>query len=106
MQIKTQNLKTVWQIGLLVMLCAVIIMIPDFAYAAYSVDQAICLVANVFSGNAGRGIATIGMCVLGASACFGRVDWIKAMVIGIGVSLMFGAVAMITLLGGAACATA
>ena len=114
MKIKTQNLDAAWQIGLLLMLSAVIVMIPDFAYAAAisqlatltksPADEALCLAAGWMFGNAGKAIATLGICILGAGACLGKVSWGMSMVVGVGVSIIFGAVSLIAALGGSACA--
>ena len=68
------------------------------------VGNYICVIADNFSGNAGRGIATIGISVIGTLALLGRITWTQALVVGVGCAVLFGAPALIVTLGAfAAC---
>ncbi|MBY0407919.1 MAG: TrbC/VirB2 family protein, partial [Rickettsiales bacterium] len=65
---KTKQLSLTWQICLMVMLSAVIVMMPDFAYAANSntpMGNVLCTVLAWFTGNTGKGLATISVTVIG-----------------------------------------
>jgi type IV secretion system protein VirB2 len=103
MRAVTQELDYSWKITQLALLSALLILIPDLLMAQTPVNSAvgnyICLIANNFMGNAGRGIATIGISVLGIGALLGRISWIQAMVVGVGVSVLFGAPYIIMDLG-------
>ncbi len=90
-----------WQLLSLAFICISYLLIsPLFATAADSnVGNYICKIANNFSGNAGRGIATIGLSVIGTLALLGRITWTQAIVVGVGCSVLFGAPALIVELG-------
>lgn len=94
--------KRSWYCAFLALTTAIIVVIPDL-YAATAVNSDvgnyICYIADNFEGNAGRGIATIGMSVLGTLALLGRVTWTQALIIGVGVAVLFGAPAIIIDLG-------
>jgi type IV secretory pathway VirB2 component (pilin) len=83
---------------------ALAMLIPDlYAQTAQDSDVGnyICFVADNFSGNAGRGIATIGISVIGTLALVGRITWTQAIIVGVGCSVLFGAPTIITSLGAA-----
>ena len=72
-------------------------MLPEFAAAAGSlgldetIGKALCEVANAVTGKAGRGIATIAVVLLGIGAFFGKVSWSLALLIAVGIAVVFGA---------------
>src|SRR2546430_1584680 len=76
------------------------LLIPDlYAQVDSNVGNYICLIADNFTGSAGRGIATIGISVIGTLACLGRVTWTQAIVVGVGVAVLFSASTFLTQLG-------
>jgi type IV secretion system protein VirB2 len=111
MQTSTKQLSAYWQISLLMLLCAVAVVLPDMAYAAAGEEKVIstmlCNVINWFTGSTGRSIATIAIIVIGIGALMGKVSWGMAIIVGIGVALVFGAASIVEALGGSttACAT-
>lgn len=64
-----------------------------------SISQIFCNLYGWFLGTTGKGIATIGMLILGVGALFGKVSWGIASVCAIGVGLIFGADSIIMALG-------
>lgn len=90
-------------------LCAVMVLAmgASNAFAAAGLGNAICTIPTaVITGNIGRGIATIGIIILGVMATLGRITWTQAMVVGIGIAVIFGAAAlagMIAMGAGTAC---
>jgi type IV secretory pathway VirB2 component (pilin) len=98
-----QELDFSWKIAQLALLSAFLILIPSLLVAQTPVNSSvgnyICFIANNFGGNAGRGIATIGISVLGIGALLGKISWIQALVVGVGVAVLFGAPALIVDLG-------
>jgi type IV secretion system protein VirB2 len=51
----------------------------------------LCLIVDWFSGNLGRGLATIGVSAVAIGAIFGKVSWGLALTVMVGVAVMFGA---------------
>jgi type IV secretory pathway VirB2 component (pilin) len=107
----TKNLATAWQMSLMIMLSAIVIMLPDMAFAAAaaggntSIGNAMCTVVGWFTGNTGQGLATLAIIVIGVGALMGKVSWGMAIIVGLGISLIFGAAAMVNAInaGGTGC---
>jgi type IV secretory pathway VirB2 component (pilin) len=107
MKTQTKDLSIAWQICLMVMLSVVVIMLPQFAFASSVTNEspmsnALCIAATWITGNTGRGIATIGITIIGIGALLGKVSWGMAMIVGVGVAIVFGSSAIVQLLGGTA----
>ena len=83
-------------------LCAVIVLAmgASNAFAAAAVGTGLCSVPNaVLNGNIGRAIATLGIIIIGIGATLGRVTWTQAIIVGVGISVIFGAVAISSMFG-------
>ena len=105
MKTQTKDLALAWQIALLTLLCAVVVMLPDMAYAQSSdtpIGNVLCNVVGWFTGNTGKGIATIAIIVIGVGALLGKVSWGMAIIVGIGVAIIFGASSLVNSIGGGA----
>ena len=76
-------------LSLLLIASVFVLGIDSEAFA--TLTTAICKIAGYFTGNAGRGIATIGIAIIGILATLGRVTWTQALVVGVGVSTIFAA---------------
>lgn len=104
---KTSNLSTAWQMSLVIMLSALVVMLPDMAFAGSDtpIGAAMCTVAAWFTGNTGQGLATLAIIVIGVGALMGKVSWGMAIIVGLGIALIFGAAAMVGAInaGGAGC---
>ena len=100
MKTSTKELAVAWQACLLVMLSAVIIMMPDFAHATNTpMGNVLCTVVRWFTGNTGKGLATIAITVIGIGALLGKVSWGMAIIVGIGVAIVFGAASIVNTMG-------
>lgn len=65
------------------------------AYAGGALGTAMCQIpVSVISTSLGRAIATIGIIILGVMATLGRITWTQAVVVGVGISVIFGAAAL------------
>jgi type IV secretion system protein VirB2 len=96
MKTQTQDLSLAWHICLMVMLTAVIVMVPDFAFATDTpMGKVLCTVVSWFTGNTGKGLATIAITVIGIGALLGKVSWGMAIIVGIGVAIIFGAASLV-----------
>ncbi len=51
----------------------------------------LCSVAGWFTGTVGQGIATLAIIVIGIGALMGKVSWGMAIIVGLGVAVIFGA---------------
>ena len=103
MKTQTKDLSTAWQICLMVMLTAVVIMTPELSFAAAGVNtpmgNVLCTVVRWFTGNTGKGLATIAITVIGIGALLGKVSWGMAIIVGIGVAIVFGAAGLVNAMG-------
>lgn len=92
-----------WQASLLVLLAMFVILLPDFAHATNTrMGNVLCTVGLWFTGNTGKGLATIAVAVVGVGALLGKVSWGMAMIVGIGISIIFGAASIVSSLGAGA----
>lgn len=111
MKTQTKELALAWQMSLLVMLSAVVIMLPDMAFATASsgpntpLGNMMCTVVSWFTGNTGKGLATLAIIVIGVGALMGKVSWGMAIIVGLGIALIFGAAGVVNSLsaGGSGC---
>jgi len=102
MKTHTKDLSLACQISLMVLLSTVIVMMPDFAFATSNtpMGNVLCTVVNWFTGNTGKGLATIAVTIIGIGALLGKVSWGMAMIVGIGVAIVFGAAGIVNAMGG------
>lgn len=89
---------------LLFILCAIALILTSAdAFATTTTDpigDALCNMIKIFSGNTARGIAIVGVIVLGIQTLRGQLKWEVALVIVAGIIILFQAPAIITMVGG------
>ncbi len=56
-----------------------------------AISEVLCNVVEWFTGPVGAGIATLAIIVVGLGALMGKVSWGMAIIVGIGVGVIFGA---------------
>jgi type IV secretion system protein VirB2 len=113
MKTQTKELSMAWQVCLMVMLTVAVIIVPEAAMAGTDtpMGEVLCKVKDWFTGNTGKGLATIAITIIGVGALLGKVSWGMAMIVGIGVAIIFGAVTIVSAMStsnantGAACTT-
>lgn len=69
-------------------------LIPSDAFAqggGTTIGGLLCQVVTWFTGPVGQGIATLAIIVIGVGALMGKVSWGMAIIVGIGVAVIFGA---------------
>jgi type IV secretion system protein VirB2 len=64
-----------------------------------TIGNVLCNVVEWFTGKVGQGIATLAIIVIGVGALMGKVSWGMAIIVGIGVAVIFGAPAIVNELG-------
>ena len=104
MKTQTKDLAMAWQICLMVLLTAVVIMTPELAFAGVDtpMGNVLCTVSEWFTGNTGKGLATIAITIIGIGALLGKVSWGMAIIVGIGVAIVFGATTIVSAMGAGA----
>lgn len=64
-----------------------------------TIGRVLCTVVGWFTGPVGQGIATLAIIVIGVGALMGKVSWGMAIIVGIGVAVIFGAPTIVGELG-------
>ena len=85
------------------MLTFAIMIVPDMALASSGgtpIANVLCHVVGWFNGPVGKGIATLAIIVIGVGALMGKVSWGMAIIVGVGVAVIFGADTLVDQLGG------
>jgi len=98
-----------WQVCAIVLLSVIVISIPDYAFAVGAdtpMGNVLCTVVAWFTGNTGKGLATIAITIIGIGALLGKVSWGMAIIVGIGVAIVFGAAGIVDAMGTSASGTA
>jgi type IV secretory pathway VirB2 component (pilin) len=82
-----------WQFCLAFVIAAAVLAAPDFANAQTNtpIGNIFCTIASWATGNTGKGLATIAITVIGIGALLGKVSWGMAIIVALGVALVFGA---------------
>lgn len=100
----TTIMQKPWAFSLCLALSLVLITMPDFAAAAGgggdTIAHVLCSVVGWFTGSVGKGIATLAIIIIGVGALMGKVSWGMAIIVGIGVAVIFGASQIVEDLGG------
>lgn len=83
-------------------------LVPDLAMAQTAatttttgsgIDRALCNVYNAFTGTTGRVLASIAIIIVGIGALMGKISWGMALIVAIGVALVFGAASIVDIIG-------
>jgi type IV secretory pathway VirB2 component (pilin) len=59
----------------------------------------LCNIVQMFTGNLGRGLATLAVIVVGVGATLGKVSWGLAITVAVGIAVIFNANGLVSLLG-------
>ena len=93
--------ENIWKLALIVGLTNLFVSMPEMAAASESaISGALCRVANALTGKIGRGIATIGVVMLGIGLFLGKLSWGLAVAVGIGIAGIFGATTIVNWMSG------
>lgn len=95
-----------WQHAFTFLACALAVAAPEMSYAAGNpIADVLCDVVDWMTGPVGAGIATLAVIIIGVGALLGKVSWGMAIIVGLGVAIVFGAPAVITSLSSVSSAT-
>ncbi|NDF11566.1 MAG: hypothetical protein EB060_01955 [Proteobacteria bacterium] len=95
------------------LLVAVVILFPEGAVWAQTaggtldaeLGGGLCKIVKALTGQTGRAIASIGICILGIGAFFGKVNWGLAMTVSVGVMAMFSSMKIANIFAGGTAVT-
>ncbi|MBA4274541.1 MAG: hypothetical protein C0436_02685 [Alphaproteobacteria bacterium] len=90
-----------WSLSVCVMIAYAFMLVPESALASgpSSIEDALCEVIGWFIGPVGKAIATLAIIIIGVGALMGKVSWGMAIIVGLGVAVIFGAPEIAGLLG-------
>ena len=83
--------KNLMNLALCLFAAYAVMLLPEAAMAGQTIGSLLCGVASWFVGPLGQGIATLAIIVIGIGALMGKVSWGMAIIVGIGVAVIFGA---------------
>lgn len=98
--VKTSNIDMGWH---LLVLFAVVVgasLLPEMANANV-IQGVFCNVVTIMTGTTGKALATVAIIAVGVGALLGKISWGMALIVALGVALVFGAASIVTALGGA-----
>lgn len=75
---------------------------PVYAGNNTQIGNVLCTVIGWMSGNMGKGLECICICILGVGALLGKISWGTAMVEGIGAAIVFSAAQIVDAMGAGA----
>ena len=89
------HLSLTWKALLVLLVTVFVTSMPDIAFANYDdyygIGYVMCNAMAFFFGNAGKGLATVAIAIIGVGALFGKVSWGLATIVGVGIGIVFGA---------------
>ncbi len=93
----------------LLVLCAVVLgvsLLPEASSAAANnvIEQVFCNLVVILNGTTGKAIATVAVIAVGVGALLGKISWGMALIVALGIALVFGAGSIVSALGGTATA--
>ena len=77
--------------------------LADQSYATSAVSKGLCTLGGAFKGNAGKGIAIISVTVVGIGLLYGKMTWPTALLVGVGIAMIFGVDQLVIALNGIKC---
>ena len=106
----TWNNEKMMSVAWCLVIAYAVMLLPTDALAVTGsqnpIADVLCRVIDWFTGPVGSGVATLAIIVIGVGALMGKVSWGMAIIVGIGVAVIFGAGTIVNLLspgGGQQC---
>lgn len=102
----SESIDMLWNITLAAIVLGAFIFLPESASAAGIADEeggkigdALCRLIKWMTGKTGKAIATLGIIIIGVGALMGKVSWGMAIIVALGIALIFGAGTLVNVLG-------
>jgi len=104
MKQSNETIDLVWNATLAIAAVAIFAMLPLEALAAdrgagTALDNVLCNIVSFFTGAVGKGIATIALIIIGIGALMGKISWGMALIVAMGIAMVFGATTLVDALG-------
>lgn len=102
MPLNTKTLEIAWRTCVILLLAMAWVTTPQLAFAAASntpMGNVLCTVLAWAGGNAGRGVTTIGITVLGLGALLGKISWNMALLASVEIALVHGSASIVNSMG-------
>ena len=97
--VKTSKIDMGWHLFVLFAVVVGVSLLPEMASA--NVIQAVfCNVVTIMTGTTGKALATVAIIAVGVGALLGKISWGMALIVALGVALVFGAASIVSALGG------
>ena len=101
---KQDTVELVWRGALVIAAVAIFAMIPLEALATdkgkdSSIAFALCNIISFLTGSIGKSLATIALIIIGVGALMGKISWGVALIVALGIALVFGAGTVVDSLG-------
>lgn len=65
-----------------------------------AIEQVFCNIVLILTGTTGKAIATVAVIAVGVGALLGKISWGMALIVALGIALIFGAASIVVALGG------
>ncbi len=100
-----------WNIMIMLVVAVGASMLPDLVMAALApsvagdsnaIEQVMCNVVLILTGTTGKAVATVAVIAVGVGALLGKISWGMALIVALGIALIFGASSIVTEVGGSA----
>lgn len=79
---------------------AMVLMTPEYASATGQLQTALDTIIGWLTGDLGTAIATLAVIIIGIGALMGKVSWGMAIIVAIGIGVVFGAATIVGSLSG------
>jgi len=93
-----------WHLTLIFAVGICVAMLPDMAIAGNqnAIDAVFCNVVTLITGSTGKAIATVAVIAVGVGALLGKVSWAMALIVALGIALVFGAATIVNFIANGA----
>ena len=90
-----------WHLILLFGLGFTVMLLPDAAMAqTNAIEELFCNIVHKLTGPTGKAIATVAIIAVGIGALLGKISWGMALIVALGVALIFGAATIVEAING------
>ena len=102
-----QKMELYWKLIMVSCFALAVCILPEMALAAPAggadagaLGNILCNAVKLMQGTPARMVATLAVIVLGIGAFFGKLQWGTAVLVAVGLGLVFGAVTIVNSVGG------
>ena len=104
MQNTQLNQDLAWKSFFMLSFAFIVIFFADSAFAAAAdpdpLTKTMCRVVDFLTGSIAKAVATIAIFVVGAGLFTGKLNWMLALTVSLGIGIVFGAPAIVKLISG------